>query len=210
MDALNHPHSANKAVASGGFRAVAWLSAASVAWMLLEAAVAGLAAWRSHSVALLAFASDSVVELLSAAVVVLPWISGRWRQQSADRAAGLLLWVLAGVVTVLAAASLWGLTEPKPSRLGVAVTLAALVIMPALAWFKRREAGRSGNRALAADAAQSATCAWLALLTLLGLVLHGWLGWRWVDPAAAIAAVPLLVREGMEARAGRGCHCLGE
>jgi len=40
-----------------------------IAWMTLEAAISLWSAWRSHSPALLAFGGDSLVELLSAAVV---------------------------------------------------------------------------------------------------------------------------------------------
>ncbi len=52
------------------------------------------------------------------------------------------------------------------------VTIAALIVMPILATLKRREARRTHNVALAADAVQSATCAYLALVTLTGLAAN--------------------------------------
>ena len=58
--------------------------------------------------------------------------------------------------------------KPETSRMGMAIMVAALIAMPALAWLKRLEARRSNNAALAADAVQSATCAYLALVTLVG------------------------------------------
>jgi divalent metal cation (Fe/Co/Zn/Cd) transporter len=36
------------------------------------------------------------------------------------------------------------------------------------------------------------------LTTLGGLVLNAALGWWWADPVAAVAIVPLVVREGLE------------
>ena len=63
------------------------------------------------------------------------------------------------------------------------------------------------NRALAADAAQSATCAYLAAVTLAGLAAYA--VWRvaWVDTAAALIAVPIIVVEGRRAWRGEGCGC---
>ena len=47
--------------------AVLWLQGITLAWMLVEFGVAAYAAATAHSPALLAFGSDSLVELLSAA-----------------------------------------------------------------------------------------------------------------------------------------------
>jgi divalent metal cation (Fe/Co/Zn/Cd) transporter len=49
------------------------------------------------------------------------------------------------------------------------ITVAALVVMPLLAWLKRKAAHAVDSCTLAADAVQSATCAYLAALTLLDL-----------------------------------------
>ena len=54
----------------------------------------------------------------------------------------------------------------------MAITVAALFAMPLLAWLKRREARRTHHPALAADAVQSATCAYLAVITLAGLAIN--------------------------------------
>jgi hypothetical protein len=52
-------------------QAVLWLQGITVLWMVIECGVSLLAAARAHSPALLAFGSDSLVELLSAALVLL-------------------------------------------------------------------------------------------------------------------------------------------
>jgi divalent metal cation (Fe/Co/Zn/Cd) transporter len=81
------------------------------------------------------------------------------------------------------------------------------MIMPILSRAKRKRANQTGNRALAADAVQSATCAYLAGLTLLGLILNATLHIRWVDPLAALIAIPIIVIEARRAFRGEVCGC---
>jgi divalent metal cation (Fe/Co/Zn/Cd) transporter len=174
--------------------------------MTFECGASLWAAAQAHSVALLAFGSDSLVELLSAVIVLLQFSPRfRLRKDYANRAAGGLLFLL--VIVVLCIAWLVRTRQMETSRLGIAITLLALIVMPVLAWMKRREARRMNNRALAADATQSATCAYLAGVTLAGLVIFAvWQIW-WVDTVAALAAVPILIAEGRRAWRGEGCGC---
>jgi divalent metal cation (Fe/Co/Zn/Cd) transporter len=187
-------------------RQVAWLQWITLAWMACECEASLWAATKAHSVALLAFGSDSLIEMLSAAVVLMQF-SPRFRlkKQYADRAAAVLLFLLAGAVLCIAA-----IARDVPveiSYVGIAVTALALVAMPVLAWLKRRQARAINNRALAADATQSATCAYLAGVTLAGLAINAIWRIHWVDSAAAIAAVPVLVVEGRRAWRGDTCGC---
>ena len=185
---------------------VAWLQWVTLAWMTLECGASLLAAARAHSVALLAFGSDSLVELLSAAVVLLQFLPRlSLKKTHAAQASAILLFALAAVVVVIAALSLGAPVETSP--LGIAITALALVAMPVLAALKRRQARVLNNRALAADATQSATCAYLAAVTLAGLVIYA--VWRiaWVDTVAALVAVPILMIEGRRAWRGEGCGC---
>lgn len=187
---------------------VLWIQGVTLAWMLVEFGVSAYAAVTAHSPAMLAFGSDSLVELLSATVVLLQWIPGiSISERRASRTAGALLFVLAFVVAAIAVASLALRLRPATSYAGMAITIAALVAMPALAFLKRREARRSKNAALAADAVQSATCAYLALITLAGLAINAAFHVGWFDSAAALAAVPILVKEGRSAWQGHACGC---
>ena len=188
--------------------AVLWLQGVTLAWMLVEFGVAAYAAATAHSPALLAFGSDSLVELLSATVVLLQWVPKlAISERRASRAAGVLLYALAGVVAAIAVASFALRVRPETSRAGIAITVAALIAMPVLAALKRREARRSGNAALAADAVQSATCAYLAAITLAGLAVNAAFHIAWFDALAALAAVPLLLKEARAAWRGHGCGC---
>ena len=192
---------------SGGLsREVAWLQYVTIGWMLVECALSLAAAAQAHSVALLAFGSDSLIELLSASVVLLQFLPRfRLKKTHAERAAAVLLFLLAGVVLVIAALAYR--TPMETSCLGIGITAAALIAMPVLAWLKRKHARASNNRALAADAVQSATCAYLAAVTLAGLVIYAVWHVRWVDSVAACAAVPVLIIEGRRAWRGEGCGC---
>jgi divalent metal cation (Fe/Co/Zn/Cd) transporter len=191
-----------------GTAAIFWLQGITLAWMTVECSLSLWAAASAKSPALLAFGSDSLVELLSATVVLLQFLPRfPLSERSAHRAAALLLFVLAGVVAVTAALALALGFHPDTSVLGIATTIAALAAMPVLAWLKRREAVRAGNAALAADAVQSAACAYLAAITLAGLALNALFRVPWFDSVAALVAVPLLFKEGREAWRGNSCGC---
>lgn len=187
---------------------VLWIQGVTLAWMLVEFGVSAHAAVRAHSPAMLAFGSDSLVELLSATVVLLQWIpSMSISERRASRMAGALLFVLAFVVAAIAVASLTLRLRPATSYAGIAITIAALIAMPVLAFLKSREARRSQNAALAADAVQSATCAYLALIALAGLAINATFHVAWLDSVAALVAAPILVKEGRSAWRGHVCGC---
>jgi len=187
---------------------VLWLQGVTLTWMLVEFGVSAYAAVTAHSPAILAFGSDSLVEPLSATIVLLQWIpSIPISEQRANRTAGVLLFVLAFVVAAIGAGSLALRLQPETSFAGLGITIAALIAMPVLASLKRREARRSNNAALAADAVQSAACAYIALITLAGLAVNAAFHIAWFDPIAAVLAVPILIKEGRSAWQGHGCGC---
>ena len=184
------------------------LQSLTVAWMLIECSIALWAAVRAQSSALLAFGSDSFIELLSALLVVVALAPGcRLSRRRIDLAAGLLLFLLAAVVALASVLALAGRLQPAASPPGIAITAAALLVMPLLAWQKRTLARRTGNNALAADAVQSAACAYLALITLAGLALNAAMHRASADSVAALAAIPILILEGRRALRGQSCGC---
>ena len=188
--------------------ALYWLQGITLVWMLAECGLSLYAAKQARSPAMLAFGSDSLVELLSSAIVLLQYLP-RWpiSERKAARGAGVLLFLLAAIVSGTALISFLGRLRPQPSGLGIGITLAALVGMPILAALKRREARRSQNVALAADAVQSAMCANLAAIALAGLAINALFHVAWFDSVAALAATPLLIREGRAALRGKTCAC---
>jgi divalent metal cation (Fe/Co/Zn/Cd) transporter len=128
-------------------------------------------------------------------------------EKRAARVAGALLFTLAAYVAVISVTSLLGYSEPKPTLLGIAILVAAAAVMPWLAKEKRRLSETTGSAALRADAAQSALCAYLSLIALVGLAINAIWHVNWADPIAALAVLPLIVWEGREAIRGKACGC---
>ena len=177
-----------------GFR----LEYASMAWMIAEAAVAITAGILASSIALTGFGLDSVIELFSAAIVV--WqLRGGDREIRAVRLIGLTFFALAAYLTAESIHDLVTHARPGESIAGLAVTAAALIVMPLLAIAKRRTGQALGNRTLIADSAETAFCAYTSAATLAGVGLNTALGWWWADPTAALIIAALAVKEGLEA-----------
>jgi divalent metal cation (Fe/Co/Zn/Cd) transporter len=191
-------------------RRVQRIQMATILWMTIEVGVALSAAWIASSPALLAFGGDSAVELLSATVVLWEFAGNgqraRIRLRSARLAGGLLI-ALAVYVVAVSAFSLLGHSEPKPSFVGMAVLVASVLIMPLLAYQKRRLSAVTQSAALRADAAQSGLCAYLGVIALLGLAINATWHISWVDPLAALAITPLILWEAKESLQGKACGC---
>jgi len=185
------------------------LEAVTVGYNAVEGLIAVLAGLAAGSVALTGFGVDSVIEVTSG---VLLW----WRLRAelgsaplgpsvearAARLAGALLLGLALYILVESGRRLFMQDRPDESVVGIVLTAVSLVVMPLLARAKLRTAQALNSRALRADAHETIVCAWLSLTTLLGLGLNAVLGWWWADPGAALAMLPLITREGLEAWRG--------
>ncbi len=192
-------------------RRVLRLQVLTVVWMAAEAAIALTSAWAARSPALLGFGGDSAIELLSAIVVL--W---RFRSKSnaaraeriAARIAGGLLFVLATSVVAAAALALVGYREPQPSFVGIILLTVAALGMPWLAGQKRKLAAQVASASLRADAAESALCGYMSWIALAGLLTNAVARRPWADSVAALALVPLIVKEGWKAiRAAQpGCQ----
>jgi divalent metal cation (Fe/Co/Zn/Cd) transporter len=179
-----------------------WLEYASMAWMAAEAAIAISAGILASSLALTGFGLDSVIEFFAAAIVVRQLrgeAQDQDRETRAVRLIGVTFFALAAYLTVEGIRDLAGHARPGQPIAGLAVTAAALLVMPALAAAKRRTGRALGNRTLIADSAETGFCALTSAATLLGVGLNAWLGWWWADPAAGLVIAALAVKEGLEA-----------
>jgi divalent metal cation (Fe/Co/Zn/Cd) transporter len=195
-------------VQAGQLAAVRRVQLVTVFWMLLEVLISALLAARAHSIAVLAFGGDSAIELLSASVVMLRFSEGRLTERHASRLTALLLFALAAFIvcaSVLSLLKFW--LPPEPTYAGMLFLLAAATMMPLLARRKRELSRATGSSALAADAAQSSICAWLAWIALTGLTLNALFGIHWADPLAALAITPIVLKEGRDAWQEKACHC---
>ena len=181
-----------------------------IAWMLIEASVAIAAGLVTRSVTLLAFGLDSVIELVSAGVLIwrldIELRRGRSVAEAAERAAsrigGALLCALAAYVVLMAGWSLWTRQGAEFSWPGLSVALAAIPIIWVLSRRKLRVAEALGSPALRADAVESITCGWLSFVVLVRLLAQVTLGSWWVDAVTSLAIVSLLIKEGLAAWKG--------
>lgn len=186
------------------------LEGLTAAWLLIEAGVAIGAALAAHSLTLLAYGADSVIELASAGVLL-------WRLEAelaqgaefseaterlASRIGALLLALLAVYVAGSAAWGLWHRVGQDTSLTGLVLAAAAIPVMLFLARRKRALAKALGSAALRADAAESIACAYLSAAVLIGLGAQWLVGAWWIDSVTALALVPFVVREALEAWEG--------
>ena len=178
-------------------------------WNLIEAAVALGAGIFAGSIALIGFGIDSLIETSSGAVLL--WRlqegeEGEKRERMALKLVGISLLALAAYVAIDAAKGLLQKESPEKSLVGIILAAVSLVVMPLLAWAKRRVAARLNSQALVADSHQTDICAYLSAILLVGLGLNALFGWWWADPVAALAMVPIIVKEGLEALRGEACE----
>jgi len=179
-----------------------------VIWMALEAAISIGAGIVARSFLLTAFGLDSVVELVSGAILL-------WRlsletrgadvaraEQAEQRATWFVAVTLGLLCIFVLATSIYSLitqAKPESSPVGIAVALAAGVVMPYLGISKRMIASRIGSDALRGDAAESFTCAYMAAAVLAGLALDALFHWWWAEPLAALVFLFWLVGETRDA-----------
>ena len=179
-----------------------------VTWMVVELVVALWAGVVARSVALTTFGIDSALELFTALVVLRQLILHTQRATDEEldirerQASRLVGFGLDGLIAYIVASSAWSLasgSRPQSSTAGVALALAALIIMPLLWRWRLALAGRLDSPALRADSACSLVCVYLSATLLAGLLLNALLGWWWADPLAALAMIFWIRGEAAEA-----------
>jgi divalent metal cation (Fe/Co/Zn/Cd) transporter len=180
-----------------------------VGWNLIEAAVALGAGLFAGSIALIGFGIDSLIETSSGAVLL--WRlqeggEGEKRERMALKLVGISLLALAAYVAIDSVKGLIQKEPPEESLVGVILAAVSLAVMPLLAWAKRKVAAKLNSQALVADSHQTDICAYLSAILLVGLGLNALFGWWWADPVAALAMVPIIVKEGLEALRGEACE----
>jgi len=187
-----------------------WLT---IGWMVVEAVVALAAGIAAGSLVLVAFGLDSVIELISAGVLVwrlsIELRDGQAFSENAERIAsrigGALLFALAAYVVVAAGWNMWWRLGEEFSWPGLTVTLLAIPVMRYLARRKLDLAEKLGSRALRADAIEAITCGWLSFVAVVSLTAQALFGFWWIDSVGSLAIVWLLVKEGREAWTGECC-----
>lgn len=184
-----------------------------VGWNVFEGIVAIAAGWVARSIALIGFGLDSYIEVASGLILI--WrlrkhdFADEEEEEAAERKAiffvGVTFFLLAVYVSYESGKKLLLHEHPDESIVGIVLAIVSLVVMPVLAFYKKKIATKINSRALRADAMETLACSYLSLTLVLGLGLNALFGWWWADPVAALAMVYFLIREGWEAiEEGRG------
>ncbi len=185
-----------------------------IAYNGFEAVIAVAAGLAAGSVALVGFGFDSMIEIAAGATLL-------WRlkrevrlgdelnedeHSSMERKAsfiiGVTFFALAAYILVEAGYKLIAAEGTGESPVGIVLAAVSLAIMPFLAFSKQRVATALGSRSLASDAKETWVCSYLSLVLLAGLLLNAVFGWSRADPIAALAMLPLVLKEGLEALKG--------
>jgi len=180
----------------------------SFVWMGIEVLGAVGVGVLARSLALVAFGGDSLVELLSAFVVVrhLKEDIGGSRMlglRTARFSSALLLSLLPIIGLGAIYSYLWDV-RPEASPLGILVAVGAVIVMPYL-WLEKRQIGQETNcLPLMIDAVESATCFFMSLALLGGLFAEYFLGLWWADYVATGVILCFVAKEALES-----CHEAG-
>jgi divalent metal cation (Fe/Co/Zn/Cd) transporter len=189
-------------------RRVRLVVASVIGYNVVEAVVAISAGAVASSAALISFGLDSVVEVLSAAVIAWQFAAPEpeTRERVALRTVAVAFFALAAYVTVDSVLALrGGGAEAEHSPIGIGLAAVSLVVMPVLSWIERRTGRELGSASVVADSKQTLLCTYLSAVLLVGLALNSLFGWSWADPVAALVIAGFAVREGVEAWRGDSC-----
>jgi divalent metal cation (Fe/Co/Zn/Cd) transporter len=159
------------------------------------------------SLALIAFGTDSIIELFASGVVV--WHLRRGDDGMTGRALRLLGSSFAVLALVLGSAAIRDLATGRvadASPWGIAYLGATALVMTGLGIAKRKAGKELGSPPLSREGDLTLLDGALAFGTLVGLSLNALAGWWWADPAAALLVAVVAVNEAREAFEEAGAH----
>lgn len=181
-----------------------------VAYNVVEGAIAITAGLLAGLVSVVGFGIDSGIESISATLVALR-LSARLRHGETDetkerralRLVALTFFLLTGYVTFEGIRSLADAEKPVSSPVAIALLVASVIVMPLLASAKEHVGmALGGDPLILADAAETRICVLLSITTLLGIGAYAITGAAWLDPVAGFVIAAFAVHEGREAWQG--------
>jgi divalent metal cation (Fe/Co/Zn/Cd) transporter len=187
-------------------RALSWVS---LLWMTGEGVFGLIAGVSSGSISLIGWAMGSAIEGLASIIVIWRFTGSRTLSETSERraqkAVAVSFYLLAPYLAIESVRDLFTGHEPETSLLGVVLTAASVLVMPALGVAKQRLGARLDSGATAGEGIQNLLCAAQAAAVLLGLAVFAAFGWQWIDPVIGLALAAVAVYEGREAWRGEDC-----
>jgi len=185
---------------------LSWLS---LVWMTGEGVLGVVAGLQAQSISLLGWALGSVIEGLASVIVIWRFTGTRTLSETsearAQKAVAVSFFLLAPYIAIEAVRDLLSAHQAATSGLGIVVTTASLVVMPALGVAKKRLGRILDSGATAGEGIQNLICASQAAAVLLGLGATTAFGWAWADPVIALLLATWAAKEGVDAWKGEDC-----
>lgn len=182
------------------------LSYFTVGYNIVEAIVSIIAGAFAGSIALIGFGLDSVMESLSAIVMI--WRFRKHGKLSEDeeqhteveaiRLVAYTFFILAAYVLYVSIDKLLSNDIPEPSLIGIVIATLSMIVMPVLFYSKYRTGKDIGSRSLIADSKETLACFFLSFALLVGLSLNYAYEFWQADPIVGIIVALFLMREGYE------------
>jgi cation diffusion facilitator family transporter len=177
-----------------------------VGYNIVEAGVSIVFGHMAHSIALIGFGLDSVIESLSG--VVLVWRlrqHGKISQEKEEKAekkatkfVAFTFFALGLYVLFESLKKLWRREIPDPSLIGIIIAVISLFVMPVLSWQKYHVGKQIESQALIADSKETLACFFMSFALLVGLGSHYVFGIWQADPIVGLIIMVFLFREGRE------------
>lgn len=191
-------------------RALAWFT---IGYNLVEALASGWFGAGDHSLSLLGFGSDSLLEAVSGGVVL--WRFSAEAQGAANvaaerRAQRIIGALLLALAATLVGGALWALLHgsgPGSGLAGTAIAFISMAVMAALLRAKLAVAKALDSAVLRADAFCTKSCLWLSGVLLAGSFLILTTRYAWFDALASLSMAALVLREGWENWTGEDGAC---
>jgi divalent metal cation (Fe/Co/Zn/Cd) transporter len=177
-----------------------------IAYNVVEGAIAITSGIGAGLVSLIGFGVDSGIESAVAILVSLRLASRLKRgegdevkERRALKLISLSFFALAAYVVFEGIRDLVAGERPDTSIVGLVLLTASIIVMPVLAGMKRKVGLRLRDNLILADAAETRICTLLSISTLLALGLFAITGAPWWDAAGGFVIALFAINEGREA-----------
>lgn len=180
------------------------LSYITVGYNVIEGIVSVIVGSLTGSVALVGFGLDSFIESLSGSVMI--WRLGKHGKMTEEeeeaveaKAAtlvGITFFILAAYIAYEVLMKFLSREAPEASLIGIVIAILSLLVMPTLTYMKYKTGKAINSPSLVADSKQTLVCVLMSVTLLISVTINYFLPLWWLDPAAGLVFVIILVREG--------------
>jgi len=182
------------------------LSYVTIAYNVVEFILSIIAGILSNSIALIGFGLDSLVESLSAGIMVWRFSKhGKISQeeeekieQRAETLVGYTFLILSAYILYESINKFVDHEIPEPSLFGIIIAFASIIFMPILYKMKYETGKAINSKSLIADSKETLACTFLSVALLIGLGANYLFGFWQADPIVGFVTVIYLVRESIE------------